>query len=242
MTKLYQISDCHVIDGNVDKFISCLQYIEKEQDCNVLLLTGDIVCNPKLEHYSRILKACEETMSCKNIFAIAGNHDDLTLMKKAFYGSRIKIKDRFDMGEYQLVFINTSVKPISKSAILGAGRVSNMDLSKLKNMTRKKRSIVIIHHPVVEVGSLWFQDIGIENRSDVLKSINQKTAAILCGHGHSFIVSDLCEGKQFMAPSSSYGFDHSVDFYKRTEEYGILAIDINDSMNSINATPIYLNK
>ncbi|NRD75822.1 metallophosphoesterase [Shewanella sp. VB17] len=241
-TKIYQVSDCHVTDNDVHRLIDCLHHIERAQDCDVLLLTGDIVCNPTLELYLCVVKAFEDIISCEHVFALAGNHDDIHLMKQAFKGSKIKITDKFNMGTYQLVFINSSDKPISSEATLGAGRVSKKELSKLKKMTRHKPSIVIIHHPIVEVGALWFKNIAIENRAEVLKSINNKVFSILCGHGHAFMVNDFHGGKQFMAPSTSYGFDHHVDEYKTTDDYGLLCIKIDDTLTSIKATPIYLNK
>lgn len=236
--RIYQLSDCHLSAEETqptERLIYILNQIEQnrvsttcsrltfngEQD--ILLLTGDLVCQPTLALYQAFKAAVETHTSISHIYAIAGNHDDRDLMKTAFQGSRIQMRSRIPLDhQCQIICLDSSDKPFSEMA-LGSGRLAKRGLSALKSQSRKKQSIVVIHHPLLNVGAQWFQEIGIENNLKVMDAIHPQTIAVLSGHAHAHFDLTLADQvPQRVCPATSYGFNHDVDDYQRTDQIGFM--------------------
>ncbi|PSU50168.1 hypothetical protein C9J12_05370 [Photobacterium frigidiphilum] len=228
--KIYQVSDCHLQAGNTEasaNLVRALQHIERNGDGAILLLTGDLVCNPSVDVYEHFREIIEAHVSIREIYAIAGNHDDFEMMKAVFKSSRIMVKKTVKLAiGCRLIFVDSSQKPLTNMP-LGSGRVSNKDLSLLKKWSRKTASIVVVHHPVVDVGTEWFTQIGIENKAAVVRAIHHHTLSVISGHAHSFFKVPLKEGtSQIVCPATCYGFDHANPCYERNEEIGIMSYNI----------------
>ena len=236
--RIYQLSDCHLqVDEEMPRanLIRALTLIEDKGDGDVLLLTGDLVCDPCLEIYAQFKAIVQAHTSTDRVYAIAGNHDDLAMMKSVFSGSRIQVKNHVHLGDgLSLCFVDSSQKPLSNMS-LGAGRVSTKALSTLKKFTRKYQSIVVIHHPVVNLGAKWFTQIGIENNLDVIEAIHPQTLAILSGHAHGFFKQPIKNrGKiipLIVSPATSYGFEHANPNYEKNNNIAIMVYDLNPAPN-----------
>ena len=231
--RIYQLSDCHLQVSEAEprlNLIRALTLIEDKGDGDVLLLTGDLVCDPSIEIYAQFKAIVQAHTSIDRIFAIAGNHDDLAMMKSVFSGSRIQVKNHVHLNDdLSLCFVDSSQKPLANMS-LGAGRVSIKSLSSLKQFTRKHQSIVVIHHPVVNLGAKWFTQIGIENNLDVIEAIHPQTLAILSGHAHAFFKQPITISGQtiplIVSPATSYGFEHANPDYEKNTNIGIMVYDI----------------
>ncbi|QFU21436.1 metallophosphoesterase [Shewanella eurypsychrophilus] len=236
--KIYQLSDCHLqMDDAAPaaNLIRALTLIEAKGGGDLLLLTGDLVCGPCVELYRAFKQIIETHTSIADIYAIAGNHDDLAMMKSTFSGSRIQVKDHLHLNDdVSLCFVDSSQKPRQHMA-LGAGRVSNKSLSHLRQFTRKHQSIVVIHHPVLNLGAKWFTEIGIENHLAVIEAIHPQTLAVVSGHAHAFFKASVSVKKRkpndktiplFVSPATSYGFEHAKPDYKKNNNIGIMAYDL----------------
>ncbi|WP_076416240.1 metallophosphoesterase [Shewanella sp. UCD-KL12] len=252
--RIYQLSDCHLqLDNNAPgaNLIQALALIEAKGDGQLLLLTGDLVCGPSIALYESFKRLIETHTSIANIYAIAGNHDDLVMMKQVFRGSRIQIKEHVHLNDdLSLCFVDSSQKP-RQAMTLGAGRVSNRSLSQLRKFTRKHQSIVVIHHPVLNLGAKWFTEIGIENHFAVADAINSQTLAVVSGHAHAFFKVPLPALKHtsndttvplFVSPATSYGFNHDKPDYEKSPNIGIMAYDIEREFivnGSVRLSPRY---
>jgi 3',5'-cyclic-AMP phosphodiesterase len=228
--KIYQVSDCHLQIDNTEastNLARALQQIEGNGDGAILLLTGDLVCNPSVDAYEHFRDIIEAHVSIREIYAIAGNHDDFQMMQAVFNGSRILIKKTVKLvNGCRLIFVDSSKKPLTNMP-LGSGRISNKDLSLLKKLSRKTPSIVVVHHPVVDVGTEWFTQIGIENKAAAVRAIHPLTLSVISGHAHSFFKVPVKEGvSQIVCPATCYGFDHANPCYERNEEIGIMSYEI----------------
>ncbi|WP_077752944.1 metallophosphoesterase family protein [Shewanella psychrophila] len=231
--RIYQLSDCHLHLGDEASranLIRALTTIEEADDGDVLLLTGDLICGPCVEIYTQFKAIVQAHTSIVKIFAIAGNHDDLAMMKSVFSDSRIQVKDHVHLNDnLSLCFVDSSQKPLSNMS-LGGGRVSTKALSALKKFTRKHRSIVVIHHPVVNLGAKWFTEIGIENNLAVMEAIHPQTLAILSGHAHAFFKEPIKIQERIIplivSPATSYGFEHTNPSYEKNTNIGIMAFDL----------------
>ncbi|NRB23062.1 metallophosphoesterase [Shewanella sp.] len=241
--KIYQLSDCHLQVSEAEpklNLIRALTLIEARGDGDVLLLTGDLVCGPCVEIYTQFKAIVQAHTSIVRIFAIAGNHDDLAMMKSVFSGSRIQVKNHVHLNHgLSLCFVDSSPKPLANMP-LGAGRVSRKSLSSLKQFTRKHQSIVVIHHPVVNLGAKWFTRIGIENNLDVIEAIHPQTLAILSGHAHAFFKQPIKTHGQIIplivSPATAYGFEHSNPDYEKNANIGIMVYDILIDIGSVSSS------
>ncbi len=241
--RIYQLSDCHLqLDDNAPaaNLVQALTLIEAKGDGQLLLLTGDLVCGPSIALYESFKQLIETHTSIANIYAIAGNHDDLVMMKQVFSGSRIQVKNHLHLNDdVSLCFVDSSQKPLQHMA-LGAGRVSNRSLSHLKKFTRKHQSIVVIHHPVLNLGAEWFTQIGIENHQAVIDAIHSQTLAVVSGHAHAFFKVPIPKSSNktvplYVAPATSYGFDHDKPHYEKSLNIGIMAYDIEREFSANNS-------
>ena len=236
MSIVFQISDCHLSDEiSYDNFEKALIEVSRETAYAAVLLTGDLVCDPKPGDYTKLSYTIDKYFKDKPIYAIAGNHDDLDLMKRELKNSSIKVVKYCRIAGRSVVFLNSSQKPINSKHPLGSGRLNKLDISLLKKMARKhKNPIVVIHHPVIRVGSDWMKAICLENDDytfSILKKFGVKD--VICGHGHNHIVTTKEEVTQHMAPSTAYGFDHTISEYNRSNLIGINKLTIlNDQVTS----------
>ena len=88
--------------------IRLLDIVDRDKDEKVLLLTGDLANAAVPAAYQRIrtyLEACESITHC---YALAGNHDDLNVMRTCFKGCKIKIRRSATVQGIPFHFLDTS--------------------------------------------------------------------------------------------------------------------------------------
>lgn len=160
MSTVFQISDCHLSDeSSFQNLEKALNVANADSDCDTILLTGDICCGPKSGDYTKLLSFVSQHVdSKKQVYAIAGNHDDIVLMKDELKGSLIQVVDQCEIAGRDFIFLDSSQKPIDAQHPLGSGRIDNRGIAHLRKQIRKKKDpIVVVHHPVIRVGSNWMK-------------------------------------------------------------------------------------
>ncbi|MCG9543848.1 metallophosphoesterase [Vibrio sp. Isolate33] len=240
MTTVYQISDCHLSDeSSYENLRKALEHVANDPTCETIFLTGDICCNPKPGDYVRLEAFIRQHLNAKPIYAIAGNHDDSVLMRTELKGSTIAVTDKVIINKREFVFLDSSDKPLDNRHPLGSGRINNRGIARLKQQLRKANDpIVIVHHPIIPVGSEWMKTIRLENDAEVMKVLRKyRVRDVICGHGHDGIIATQQGITQYMAPSTAYGFDHSINEYNRSDKVGLSRICL--STNSINYQAVY---
>ena len=221
--KIYQITDTHLaeVSNELDtNLIRLLDIVNQDKDEKVLLLTGDLANASVPAAYQRIrtyLEACELITHC---YALAGNHDDLNVMKACFKGSKIKIRQSATVHGIPFHFLDTSEKPLGRSLELGAGRVTSREIVALKKAIRKTPRLIISHHPILDVSDQWFKQIGIENQAEVVRCFTSK-CNVISGHAHHYF--DIKQGKvrQLVGIASAYGFKHQSNTPQRSDCLGM---------------------
>ncbi|WP_261885688.1 metallophosphoesterase family protein [Vibrio pomeroyi] len=240
MTTVYQISDCHLSDeSSYENLRKALEHVANDPTCKTIFLTGDICCSPKPGDYIRLEAFIRQHINDKPIYAIAGNHDDSSLMRTELKGSTIVVADKAIINKREFVFLDSSDKPLDNRHPLGSGRINNRGIALLKQQLRKADDpIVVVHHPIIPVGSEWMKAIRLENDTEVLKVLRKyRVRDVICGHGHDGITAKQQGITQYMAPSTAYGFDHSINEYNRSEKVGLSRIRL--SANSIDYQAVY---
>ena len=240
MNTIYQISDCHLSDeSSYENLSRALEFVNNDTNCDTIFLTGDICCNPKSGDYVRLEAFIREHINEQSIYAIAGNHDDSCLMRTELKGSTIFVTDKAMINERKFVFLDSSFKPLDRRHPTGSGRIDNRGMAKIKQQLKKANNpIVVVHHPVIPVGADWMKAIRLENDADVMSVLRKyRVRDVICGHGHDGITATQQGITQYMAPSTAYGFDHSINEYNRSEKIGLSRISF--SADSIDYQAVY---
>lgn len=112
-------------------------------------------------------------------------------------------------------------------------------MAQLKQQLKKaNNSIVVVHHPLIPVSADWMKAIRLENDADVMNVLRKyRVREVICGHGHDGITATQQGITQYMAPSTAYGFKHSINEYNRSEKVGLSRISF--SAHSIDCQAIY---
>ncbi len=230
MKTIYQISDCHLIDDlSFTRFTQALDLAAADESCDTVIFSGDLCCQPSISDYENVATLIESKLPNKALYAMAGNHDCITSMKKAFRHRRIKALSKAKLHGRQFLFLDSSQKPIAGHHPLGSGRITRRDLALVKKSLRSKREpIIMVHHPIIRVGSDWMKAICLENDEQLLAMLNRSRRKhqntpieVICGHGHAAITSTFGKVIQYMAPATAYGFDHTLPEYNRSDDIGI---------------------
>ena len=142
-----------------------------------ILATGDIADDGSPEAYSRFLQSVGESVP---LFAIPGNHDK----REAFYSAfGAKAPAGIDAGGWRIVLLD-SVVPGSDEGHLGEDQQRRL-LDALHH-AGKRHILVVIHHPPMNVGVPWLDDLKLQNASWLLDalSVSPNVRAVLSGHVH----------------------------------------------------------
>ncbi|TDR74741.1 Icc protein [Photobacterium lutimaris] len=238
--KIYQITDTHLAetadesDANLEKL---LDIVNQDTEDNVLLLTGDLVNAAVPSAYNRIKLYLERRENISHCYALAGNHDDRECMKACFKNSKIKLTHSATVHSIPFHFVDTSHKPLGASLDLGAGRVSHKELAVLKKAVRKSPSLIVSHHPILDVSDKWFKKIGIENQAQIVRCFKSKRT-IISGHAHHYFDIKAGNIHQLVGISSSYGFKHESEIPQRTRIVGMTIYDANWSNGDLTVSHV----
>ncbi|WP_087017828.1 metallophosphoesterase family protein [Thaumasiovibrio subtropicus] len=229
MSTIYQISDCHLHDEtSYHHLAKALTLANNDKASTHILFTGDICCGPVSGCYRTFAKFVSQYAQQQAMYAIPGNHDDNRLMQSELRDTAINVTQKVRIDERDFCFIDTSDKPLSPRLPLGSGRVNRRELSRLrKQLQRAIKPVVVLHHPVLPVGADWMKAIRLENDETLLKVLAKYSVKeVICGHGHASIVEKRHNVTQYMAPSTAFGFDHSIRQYNRNDRIGVHKINL----------------
>ena len=188
---IVQITDCHLQPQPSDRYRGCYpdarldRVIQNIRQINVregrfdhLVLSGDIAQSGAQQAYQRVLDKTLDIALQRHW--IPGNHDDKQCMS-AYAAMQQKVVLE---SAWAMVLLDSTSHPDG----VGSGSLSASELDFLSTIDQldAKHILLFMHHPPIEVGSLWQDEIKLAN-SDVfwqqLKTLN-KVRAISFGHLH----------------------------------------------------------
>lgn len=194
MLSFAQISDCHIgkelNNKNLVKVINEINNLK----IKTLVISGDLTENGLLSEYLQ-LQNILGVLNGVDIFVIAGNHDNNLNLAKVFSQKQMS---NFVLENYNIQLINSKIE----NEVFG--NISPDDInSTLEN------SILITHHPVINMDSNWDDDLSINNKNEFLQqiSLNKNIKMICFGHCHEAKTFKVGEINIYSCPSSAYQFD-----------------------------------
>lgn len=213
----------------------CLQDVVEhilahEDPFDYVIVTGDHTHDEMPESYA----AVREILSPwhKQLWQVPGNHDDRGLLRSAFSdlisgAAEEQIRFQFSAGPWLCVGLDTHVP----------GEVpGNMDadqlawLRKLLKDSPAESVALFLHHPPVDVGSVWMDQIGLSGRENLMELVrdDRRIKLICCGHVHHEFLATVDHTDIVTTPATGIQFDPAGDapnFANAAPGYRVIEFD-----------------
>lgn len=238
--KIAQISDLHLTTSQHD----CLHQINpyeraqavithlKQQEYNLIIISGDIAHNGELKSYKQLLSLIDDLQT--KIILFPGNHDDLKNLQSilAHNKNRIISPDKpITIENWAFVYLDTIVKHEDY------GHISNTALAKLKNtLSRVKKNVcLMMHHHPHKIGIPHVDKYKIKNSNNLSTALTTHVKLILHGHVHNNYFF-FKKGAVYSSPlATSFQFNKNESINVKT--FGFNEYTLNG--NEIFCTPIF---
>jgi Icc protein len=183
--QIVQISDCHLFYdikqsllgvNPYESLLATLALIKTEKpDLSLLLISGDLSQDDSKSSYQLLLDIFKKELF--PIYAVPGNHDDLTIMNTLFPKKHILLD------QWQIILLN------SQKTGFVEGLLADSELQFLKDCLEKypkHNAIVMFHHQPMPVKDKWLDNIGLKNADVFWNTIEpfKNVKAVLFGHVH----------------------------------------------------------
>jgi len=233
---LVQVTDTHLFAktgstlskvNTLDTLNKVLDYIQgNENQIDCLIATGDIAQEATSKAYEHFMLSLEKFVA--PFRWIPGNHDNLSLMQEVSRGTNYCEKT-LRIGTWLIILLDTSVK----HEVFGF--LSEMELEFLETTLDVSEQdgdirnvLICLHHNPIKMQHSWYEDIGLQNRSDFFDII-AKFSTVRCvifGHLHQELdleyegIRLLCTPStctQFLPNARNFKLDPSNPGYRRLQ-------------------------
>lgn len=240
--RILQITDLHVFcEPNVtlkgiptrESLCDVVKFIQRhEAPFDHVIVTGDHTHDELPESYAAvrdILQAWGDSL-----WQIPGNHDDRSVLRSSFphriqgKGSE-RINFAFPTEQWLCVGLDTHI-PGEVSGMIDDGQISW--LRDLINGQSRRKVVLFMHHPPVEVGSEWMDRIGLSGRERLQSLIrdDHRIRFVCCGHVHHEFRFQVAGCEVFTTPSTGLQFDpHGSAPRFAADAPGYRVIELNGS-------------
>lgn len=236
--RILQLTDLHVFKdpGTLLKGIPTRELLEdvvqqlrnSGEIFDYIIVTGDHTHDELPQSYHAVREILSPWVD--RLWQVPGNHDDRTVMRSVF-ADRIKgvgqdlITFSFNAGRWLCLGLDTHV-PGAVSGKIEADQIEW--IRRQIHNTNPSRVALFMHHPPVDVGSIWMDAIGLSGKEllqDLFHSEN-RIRLVCCGHvhhefrtlvGHAQIVTTPSTGIQFSPAGSQATFVSDPPGYRVIE-------------------------
>ncbi len=184
-----------------------------EADFDDVVVTGDHTHDELPESYQSVRQALLPWLD--RLWQVPGNHDDRRELRHAF-ADRIagqatgRISFTFCRGDWTCIGLDTHV-PGEVPGLVGDEHLEWLDQT--LSSCNSPRAALFMHHPPVDVGSVWMDRIGLRDAERLQELIRQHSAVrlVVCGHVHHEFAAQLGQAKVLTTPSTGVQFDPHGD-------------------------------
>jgi Icc protein len=236
-----QITDLHVMPVAGEKFYGLdtdrtfravlEQAFAENTVIDLILLTGDLVQEPSLSGYQRILTTLKDySAPC---VCLPGNHDDYRLMQQVLNEGNIRCESRLFLNNWQILCLNSQVPGYP------GGHLDAWELAFMEDCLKKHpahSTLIAVHHHCLKIDSDWMDTMMIDNSGDFLSLAVKypQVKAVICGHVHQAadcrfesirILSAPSTCIQFTPASREFSIDDTAPGYRMIDLYADGNID-----------------
>ena len=196
--KVIQLTDLHLFeasDSGVGWCDACLDLNTEDTLQAVLeavksdhplaenfVVTGDISQQATAVTYQRFVQLLSQIP--KPVYCLPGNHDDASVIQQTLPAEQFQVGAHALKSNWLWVFLDSSQADEEPS-----GHLSKVELQRLENLLIEYPShhaMIFVHHHPVDIGSAWLDEIGINNREELLALVSHfsQVKSIVFGHVH----------------------------------------------------------
>lgn len=235
LVSLVQITDCHIFAKAEDRMRGMntrssfeavsKAAIENSGNLDLLLATGDLSQDGSAESYDYLRQQFDDMNIAT--FWLPGNHDEVDSMLEHLNGKQIDAAKHILIAGWQIVLLDSTISGEVH------GRVPENQLKFLDDCLRaypEKHGLVCLHHQALETGSLWIDQIGLQDADRLRQKITQhdNVRGVLWGHVHQETHQTIDDIEWMSTPSSCVQFKpNSKDFAIGTEAPGYRYLDLH---------------
>ena len=236
LTDLHFLAESGQTMASVDtelSFSRVLEYVQRKHNkADLILVTGDLVQDPCLSSYQRIVKELQKYKT--RTVCLPGNHDDLSLMQQLISSEQVDCKKHLKYKHWQIICLN------SKKTGSQGGYLASDELEYLANTLKKQpdlNTLIAVHHPPVPTNSAWMDTMMIENSDELFSLLKNHphVKAIICGHIHQELEIKKNNTLILGAPSTCFQFKPLSTEYTLDDQqpgYRVLKLFPNGSIKS----------
>ena len=161
---------CHVIAA-----------LQRNENPDLVVITGDLAETPDQQTYKKLALLSQGIDA--PVFCLAGNHDDPAMMQELLNTGNVSTANFLSVGRWSIVLLN------SHEAGEHAGYLSAAELSALDTALQRSRDryvLICLHHPPVNIQSLWMDSMGLKNNNAMFQIVDRyrNVKGIIWGHIH----------------------------------------------------------
>jgi Icc protein len=209
--RVVQITDTHIsrfpgpqFDG-VDTSLTLSAVLDSvaTRAPDLVLLTGDLVDEPSVEAYRRLLHLLE-TLPVP-VACLPGNHDDPSMLRGGMNRANVSTPGVIDTDRWRIVLLDDWIPDSS------GGRLAPGELAKLEAVLEEagdRPVLIAVHHAPVSIGSPWMDAMGMENPEALFGVMDRfdNVRSLVCGHIHQEFKADRNGVSLLGAPSTCVQF------------------------------------
>ncbi len=173
-----------------------------------VVVTGDHTHDELPESYQAVRRILGPWLD--RLWQVPGNHDDRSVLRSVF-GDRVsgvgrdRIAFSFKAGQWLCMGVDTQVP----GAVPGTIEADQIEWIRQQiQWANPDRVALFMHHPPVDVGSLWMDAIGLSGKELLQDLFNTESRIqlVCCGHVHHEFSSQVGNAKIFSTPATGIQF------------------------------------
>ena len=240
MIRILQLTDLHVFATPNERLKGIptreslqevVQFIsQNEQPFAHVVVTGDHTHDELPDSYAAVAEILQPWAD--RLWQISGNHDDRSILRNTF-SNRISgegdqhVQFEFTAADWHLIGLDTQL-PGEVSGQINEPQIEW--LTSILDQTAAKSVALFMHHPPVDVNSVWMDAIGLKNRELLQKVVmaDERVRLICCGHVHHEFESAIGPAKVMTTPSTGIQFSPEGDtpnFAADAPGYRVIELD-----------------
>lgn len=232
--RIVQLTDCHLGEDNTATLLdmntdSSLEHVldmldERNDDFDLILVTGDIALHGAREAYSRFQSKLSRFKQPK--IWVGGNHDNIEYMREVV-GFGTEMSRRVTIGGWQIITLD-SVTP----GVVG-GCLAESELQFLQHCLEQqpdKPALIGLHHHPLPIGCNWLDEQQISNSEQLLSIVrsHHNVKAVCWGHVHQDWDTTAAGVRYLSAPSTCVQFaPNSLDFKLDALQPGVRWLELH---------------
>ncbi len=238
MSQIVQITDLHLVAGDGSlllehdtraAFLKMTKYLlEYHNDCERLIVTGDLVHDEGEEVYQELFDALAPWHD--RLRVIPGNHDTRAPMQNVFSSiiredpESVSFLD--ELNGWTLIGLDTLIEGAVEGDLAG----EQWGWLRETVSTRTGPVAIFMHHPPVFVGSHWIDQLSLASLGIFANLVEdfEQIKLVICGHVHQEFYTQLFHADVFTTPSTCVQFKpNSHDFAVDASAPGLRTFNLN---------------